>query len=196
MAVLTTLLEALPERTRYPEKRMNTEEGKSSQQQPCHGPESVIQVGIFVPVMVGCMGQIAGKFPVGPRMAFLAGLYNMPPVQVGFAVIGWQNVMGPVTVRALGCLLTTGKHGSLAMICLEIGICFMFMTGAAFIKDQAPESGGIVPADRMRGVAIIADRQFFICLGYRGTMDGRAEFFSNTKVALGTSLYDVVPVYA
>ena len=89
---------------------MNSKKSKSAEQQPGHCPESVIQVGIFLPVMMGGMGKITCEFPVGARMTFLAGFHDMTPVQIGLGVICRQNIMGPVTVGTLGCLFTTGKH--------------------------------------------------------------------------------------
>ena len=71
----------------------------------------------------------------------------------------------------------------------------MFMAGAAFVKDQTAEAGSIMAADGMRGMTVIADRQLFIRLRYCGAMDRRAEFFSNTQMALGASLYNIIPVY-
>ena len=50
------------------------------------------------------------------------------------------------------------------MIGIKIGMSFMLMTGAAFIKDQTAESGSVMPADGMGRVTVVADRQFFISL--------------------------------
>ena len=108
--MLTPPLEALPEGSWYPEKGMDAKEGESADQQTGHGPERIEQKGILIPVMVCGMGEITGKFPVGTRMAFFAGLHHMAPVQAGLTVVGRQNIMGPVTVGTFSCLLTTGKH--------------------------------------------------------------------------------------
>jgi len=59
---------------------MDAKEGKRADQQSGHTPESVIQVGIFIPVMMGGMCKITGEFPVGARVALLAGFNNMAPV--------------------------------------------------------------------------------------------------------------------
>ena len=78
--MLTTPLKAFPEGTWYPEERMDSKESKCTNQQAGHTPESVIEVGILIPVMMGGMRKIAGKFPVGARVALLAGFNNMAPV--------------------------------------------------------------------------------------------------------------------
>lgn len=59
---------------------MDAKEGKRADQQAGHTPESVIEVGILIPVMMGGMRKIAGKFPVGARVALLAGFNDMAPV--------------------------------------------------------------------------------------------------------------------
>lgn len=59
---------------------MDAKEGKRANQQSGHTPESVIQVGILIPVMMGGMRKIAGEFPVGARMALFAGFNDMAPV--------------------------------------------------------------------------------------------------------------------
>ncbi len=66
------------------------------------------------------------------------------------------------------------------MIRFKIRVCFMFMAGAALIKDLTPKTCSIMAADGMRCVAVIADRQFLIRLGYGGAMNRGTEFFSNT----------------
>jgi len=85
--MLTTLLETFPEGAWYPEKRMDSKESKRTDQQASHGPECIKQIWIFIPVMMGGMGQIAGEFPVGARMTFLTGFHHMAPVQAGPAIV-------------------------------------------------------------------------------------------------------------
>ena len=108
--MLTTPLKAFPEGTWYPEERMDSKEGKCTNQQAGHAPECIKEIRVFIPVMMGGMGQIACEFPVGSRVALLAGFYHVTPVQAGFTVVCRENIMGSVTVGAFSCLFTTGKH--------------------------------------------------------------------------------------
>ena len=110
MTVLTALFKTLPEGSRYPEKGMDSKEGKCAEQQAGHGPEGIIQVRILFPVMMRGMGQVSGKFPVGARVAFLAGLDDIAPVQACFTIVGRQNIMGPVAVGTFRRLFTSGQH--------------------------------------------------------------------------------------
>ena len=64
MAVFTALLEPFPEGTRNPEKGVDAEEGECTKQQAGHRPERIEQEGILIPVMMGCVGQVTGKFTV------------------------------------------------------------------------------------------------------------------------------------
>ena len=110
MAVFPAFLEPLSEGARHPEQGMNAEKGKGADQKAGHGPKRIIQVWILVPVMMGGMGQVTGKLPVGTRMTFFAGFHDIAAIQTCLAVIGRQDVMGTVTIGTLGCFLTTGKH--------------------------------------------------------------------------------------
>ena len=85
--MLPAPLKALPEGTRYPEERMDSKESKCTNQQAGHTPECIKEIGVFIPVMMGGMGQIACKFPVGSRMAFLTCLNHVAPVQAGLTII-------------------------------------------------------------------------------------------------------------
>ena len=105
--MLTTFLEPFPERAWYPEERMDAKEGECTKQQAGHTPECIKEIWILIPVMVGGMGEISSKFPVGSRMAFSAGFNYISSVQTGFTVIGRQDIMGPMAVGAFGCLLPT-----------------------------------------------------------------------------------------
>jgi hypothetical protein len=62
---------------------MDAKKGEGADQQSGHAPECIVQVRIFIPVMMGCMGKIAGKFSVGAGMTFFAGLHHMAPIQIG-----------------------------------------------------------------------------------------------------------------
>ena len=85
--MLTAPLKALSERTWYPEECMDAKEGKCTNQQAGHSPECIKEVRILISVMMGGMGKVTCKFPVGSRMAFLAGFYYVPPVQTGFTIV-------------------------------------------------------------------------------------------------------------
>lgn len=63
-AVLPPSLKPFPEGTGDPEQRMDTEEAEGPEQKPGHRPEGVIEIGIFILVVMGGMGQIAGEFAV------------------------------------------------------------------------------------------------------------------------------------
>ena len=82
MAVLTALLEPFPEGTRNPEKGVDAEEGECTKQQAGHRPERIEQEGILIPVMMGGMGQVAGKFAVRARVALFAGCHHVAPVEL------------------------------------------------------------------------------------------------------------------
>ena len=110
MTMLTALFKPFPERSWHPEECMDSKEGKCAEQQAGHAPECIKQIRIFIPVMMSGMGQIACEFPVGSRVAFLAGFYHVTPVQASFTVVCRENIMGSVTVGAFSCLFTTGKH--------------------------------------------------------------------------------------
>ena len=118
---------------------MDAEEGKCADQKTTHGPEGVEQIGIFFPIMMGGVGQVAGEFTVRIRMTLLAGLHHVVAVQPGLGVIGRQNIMGAVAIRALSGFLTAGQERYLAMIGVEIGLCFVFVTGTAFLQNQTSE---------------------------------------------------------
>ena len=82
MAVLTASLETFPEGTRDPEKGVDTEEGECTNQQAGHRPERIEQEGILLPVMMGGMGQVTGKFTVRAGVALLAGCHHIAPVEL------------------------------------------------------------------------------------------------------------------
>ena len=64
MTVLTAFLEAFPEGARDPEKSMDAKKAEGADQQAGHGPERIEQEGILIPVMMGGMGQVTGKFTI------------------------------------------------------------------------------------------------------------------------------------
>ena len=195
-AVLTTPLETLPERTGDPEEGMEAEEGKGAHQQTTHGPEGIEQIGILLPIMVGGMGQVAGELPVRIRMTRLAGFHHIIAVQLRLGVIGRQNIMGTVAIRALGGFRPTGKQRYLAVIGVEIGLGFMFMTGTAFLQNHTPEGRFIDPLDGMRCVTVIAYRQFFVCFVDRGTVNGLLELLGNTEVTGGAGIDNICTINA
>lgn len=96
--MLSAPLETFPEGTGYPEQGVHAKECECADQQPGHGPEGVEQIRVFVPIMMGGVGQVTRKLPIGTRMAGSTGFHDIIPVQSRSGIIGRQDVMGAVTV--------------------------------------------------------------------------------------------------
>lgn len=79
--MFTASLKTLPEGPGDPEQGMQTEEQEGADQQPGHAPEGIEQIRILVPIMMGRMGKVSGKFPVGIRMTGPAGLNHIITMQ-------------------------------------------------------------------------------------------------------------------
>ena len=141
--------EALPERTRHPEKGVQSEEGKGAEQQPGHAPERVVKIGILFTIVMGGMGQISGEFPVGAGMALPAGFNDIVPMQPRFGIVSRQDIMRPMAIGTFGGFFAAGQQGRLAMIGIKIGFCFMLVTSTAFLQNQTPERSLVHPTDRM-----------------------------------------------
>src|SRR3989338_4077402 len=78
----------------------------------------------------------------------------------------------------------------------KIGFGDRFMALTALIDNFQFKSFYIGSADGVGGVAITADRQFFVCLGDGWAMNTFHKLFINSVVTLGTSLCNIVMVNA
>jgi len=62
--VRTAFSKSLSERSWDPKESMQTEEEKRTYKQTAHSPECIEQIGVFITVMMCCMSEVTGKFPV------------------------------------------------------------------------------------------------------------------------------------
>jgi hypothetical protein len=72
---------------------MHAEKAEDNNKQRSHRPESEIEDRIFLFVMMGCVSQISGESAVSIRMAFLAGLNNLPESNVRIWVVDFPDVV-------------------------------------------------------------------------------------------------------
>ena len=77
---------------------MYSEECKNTDKKQCHRPEGIIENGEFLPVVMGCMGQVTGKPLICIFMAFLTGIDDIVHTDAGVGIIRWQDQVGIVTI--------------------------------------------------------------------------------------------------
>ena len=133
---------------------MNNRKGECDDQKCGHSPESIKQKGILVLIMMGRMGQISGKFPVGTLVAFGTGCHNILTAQMGIGIIDRQNIMDPVAIITFGSPFGT-EPGNLPVIGIKESRRFRCVALAALFHHGYPESLGIGSADGMGGVTML-----------------------------------------
>jgi hypothetical protein len=149
---------------------MNTKKAEGADQKDGHEPENIEEIRIFVPIMVGGMGQVTNKFSVRLGMTRFAGGHDILTTQGRIGIERGQNIVRAVAIETFGGSGGT-KLRDLAMEGIKIGLGHILMAFAAFLNDIVPEIIAIGSTDGMRQMAIIADREFFVGFSDERTVD-------------------------
>ncbi len=82
------------------------------------------------------------------------------------------------------------------MIGFKIGLGMVFVTVAALLGDNQPKIFVMNLCDGVICVAVDADRQLLVGLGYQRTMNRLLELVDNTDMALVAGVNDVITINA
>src|ERR1035438_4573949 len=162
---------------------MDAAHSKGADQQRRHSPERVVQEGKLLGIVMGGVGEISGEAPGRIRVALLAGGNHVGAAQVRPRIGDLLDVVGAVAVIALGGL-GVSEFGNFPVVGIEIGLGNLSVAAPAGGHDVELESVLVGAADGMSGMAVVANRQRFICLGYGGGMDALDELLFDAMVTV------------
>ena len=162
---------------------MNTAQEKRDDEQRRHSPERVKEKRIFIGIVMRRMREVASKFSCCTRMALLTCRDDVVMTEMRFRIGNFPNVVRAMTVIALRGF-RIAKLRYLSVIGVEVCFCNRLVTSSALLHDLQLESLFIRASDRMRGMAIVADRQRFVRLPDQRCVHTLAELLFDSVVTV------------
>src|SRR5208282_2722981 len=147
-----------------PQQRVNAAEDEGADEQGGHAPERPEQERIFLRVVVGGVGQVAGKAAGRIGVALLTSGDDIGAAQMRARVGDAQDIVRAVAVVTLGGS-GVAKARNFTVVSLEVSLGDFYVALAALAHDFELEAGFIGAADLVGAVAIAADGQFLVGLG-------------------------------
>src|SRR3990170_2300713 len=182
-------------RARQPQQRVGPADHEGRHEQAGHAPEGPEQPGVLLRVVVRGVAQVAGEAATRARMAFLAGRDHVLAREVRARVGDPLDVVGAVAVVALG-RLRVAELAHLAVVGVEVRLRDLAVAAAALLHDLELETFGVGARDRVRGVAVVADRQLLVGLALERVVDALLELLLDPVVAAAARLRHVLAVDA
>ena len=180
-----------------PGQRVEQGEGQCADQQDGHEPEGPEKPWVTVGIVVRGVGQVACEAPIGPWVALAASFHHVVATQGRIGIRSRQDVVGPVTVIALG---GTGRSEvrNLAVERVEEGPGFLLVALATLIHHGETEVIQIVARDGVGGMAGDAGRTLASFLQlitvFLRPVNARPEGLGDAMVALGAGLGHIIVV--
>ena len=163
---------------------MKSKNAERADEQRGHQPKRPKDQRIFVGISMRGVGEITGKLPSRPGVAFAASTDDVVAAQMRFRVSHRCDVMSTMAIMAFGGP-DKAEFGTLAMKGVEVCLSNCCMAFAAHIQNFKLEVRLVSSFDRMRGMTIKADRKLSSVVGCR-IVNAADEFLVNSLVALPT----------
>ena len=143
--------------------------------------------------MVGCVGQVTGKTPVGIRMALLTGLDDLIEADMGIRIVYPQDIMSPVTIRTFS-RFQISQSIRLAVHGVQVRFPESLMAFSTLIGNFGQKFILRAHLYFMGGVAILAGRQLFLCPAYSGAVNALDKCVVNPLMACAAGGRNVLDV--
>ena len=176
--------------TPQPRKGVQDGEGQYGHKQYCHEPERVKEERIFLWIVVRGMSEVASEFPMCARVTLRTSLYNIASAQPRVGIVGGEDIMGTMTVIAFGRSLGP-EATDLAVVGIKECLRFFSMTSTTLSHHSQSEALHISTRNGVGCVAILAGRQFFLCIHVSRPVDTCLEDLLNAMMAAAARCSDV-----
>src|SRR5574341_2401867 len=183
------------QRARQPQQRVGAADHERGHEQAGHAPKGPEQPRVLLRVVVRGVAQVAGEAAARARVALLTGRDDVLAREVRARVGDTLDVVSAVAVVALG-RLGVAELAHLAVVGVEVGLRDLDVAAAALLHDVQLEAIGVGARDRVRAVAVVADRQLLVGLALERMVDALLELLLDPVVATAAGLRHVRAVDA
>ena len=181
--------------SREPEERVGTAENKGSNEEAGHSPKCPKEERIFVGIVMGCVREVSCKTSSGAWMTFLARSNNVVVTQMRLGICNGTNIVSAVTIVTF-CRLGVTELRDFSVVGVEVRGGDLLMTPPAFSHDVEFKSRNVRTANGVRGMTIVADREFLVRLILHGAMDALHKLFLDPVMVSTTRDRYILGVHA